>query len=128
MYLWLKRDAEKQLRVLEQQGLVGDLRVDTCSNSGKKYIDTNAKVSDPAAEIAEALDDLTEKVTAWDRIVHNFRAEGVYRHGGATLTAKTCTHFNNNPPEISQEVLISGPNVRTVKTIYSLFRQGKLAP
>ena len=55
MYLWLKQGAEEQLQVLKEQGLVGDLRVETDRTSGKKYINTYTEVSDPTSEIAEAL-------------------------------------------------------------------------
>ncbi len=55
MYLWLKQGAEEQLQALKEQGLVGDLRVQTDRTSGKKYISTYTEISDPTSEIAEAL-------------------------------------------------------------------------
>ena len=129
MYLWLKQGAEEQLQAFKEQGLVGDLRVETDHISGKKYILTYTEVSDPTSEIAEALGDLTERVTAKDRIVSGLRAEGVYRHNGATLTVKTGMHsYEGYSREVWQRVNISGPSVETVKAIYSLFRQGKLTP
>ena len=127
MYLWLKQGAEEQLQFFKEQGLVGDLRVETDRTSGKKYINTYTEVSDPTSEIAEALGDLTEKVTAKDHIVCGLRADGVYRHNGATLTVKTGMYYQDSR-EVWQLVSVSGPSVEAVNTIYSLFRQGKLAP
>ena len=127
MYLWLKQGAEEQLQVLKEQGLVGDLRVETDRTPGKKYINTYTEVSDPTSEIAEALGDLTEKVTAKDHIVCGLRADGVYRHNGATLTVKTGMYYQDSR-EVWQLVSVSGPSVEAVNTIYSLFRQGKLTP
>ena len=128
MYLWLKQDVEEQLRVLKEQGLVGDLRVETDRTSGKKYISMYTEVGDPTSEIAEVLGDLAERVTAKDRIFRGLRAQGVYRHNGATLTVKTGMQSRDYSQEVWQWVNISGPSVETVEVIYSLFRQGKLTP
>ena len=128
MYLWLKQGAEEQLQFFKEQGLVGDLRVITDDSSGKKYINTYTEVGNPINEIVECLGDLTEKVTSQNRIYRGFRAEGVYRHNGATLMAKTSGNFHDHLQESWQWVNISGPSIEAVETIYSLFRQGKLAP
>lgn len=127
MYIWLKEGAEEKLQALKEKGLVGgNLLVQTDRISGEKHITTYATVSDPTINIPECLGELTEKVTAQESIFNGFRADGVYRHNGATLVATTeISHPSNH---FYQKVNISGPSVEMVKTIYSLFRQGKLAP
>ena len=130
MYLWLKPGAEKQLPNLKEQGVVGDLRVEIDSTSGNKYISTHFQVDDPTYEVAKALGNLIEKVTAKICIFRGLRAEGVYRHQDATLVANTSTR--RTPDSLQEEAWqwlnVSGPSMEAVKSIHSLFRQGKLTP
>lgn len=128
MYLWLKQGAEKQLQVLKEQELVGDLRMEIDRTSGKKYIKTYIELGDPTSEIAEVLSELVERVTVKERIFRGFRVEGVYRHNGATLTVRTETRSLEYLQEVWQWVNISSPSVEAAKAIYSLLRQGKLTP
>lgn len=129
VYLWVKDDAERQLQILKHQKLVGDLLVQIDRSSGKKYISTYTELSDPTSEIAKALGDLTEKVTARERIHRGLRPEGVYRYNGATLIAKTTVDgLSDSSQDTYQWLKISGPTIEAVENIYSLFRQGKLVP
>jgi hypothetical protein len=58
-----------------------------------------------------------------------FRRDGIYHHEGATLKAQSIfvsSSWNEKFP--AQSVDITGPNVRSVRLIYSLLRRGHLKP
>ncbi len=66
-----------------------------------------------------------ERVTGEESIFAGFRSNGLYRAGGATRSVTTCVM------EIEgtyQHISVSGPTIESVREIYSLVRQGKLAP
>jgi hypothetical protein len=133
MYIWLKNGAEEQLATLKEQGLLGDIRVETHRNSGKKYVTVYEDVFDPASNV-NFPEELIEKVTLKDRIHRGFRVEGIYRHEGATLMVKTGSRVHSEmmadhiEREEWQEISVAAPNVEKLKSIYTLVRQSKLAP
>lgn len=128
MFFWLKQGAEQKLEDLREKGLVGDLKVETDDISGKKYVRVYEELDDPTSELPKCLSELTERVTAKERILRGLRTEGVYRHNGAILIATTGRYTDKYVREVWQWVNISGPSVEAVRAIYSLFRQGKLKP
>ena len=133
MYIWLKNGVEEQLAALKEQGLLGDVRVETHRNSGKKYVTVYEDVFDPASDVSFP-EELVEKVTLKDRIHRGFRIEGIYRHEGATLMVKTESRVHSEmmadriEREEWQEISVVAPNVEKLKAIYTLVRQSKLAP
>lgn len=133
MYIWLKKGAEKRLEELQQKGFLGkELKPETHRGTGRKYLRVYEELDPLPDAIPE--EELVECVTTKERIHRNFRPEGVYRHEGAELTVKTEvrihseTSATNIEREEYQEFLISGPSVKAVRTIFTLVRQGKLAP
>lgn len=134
MYIWLKVGAEEQLATLKEQGLLGDVRVETNRNTGKKYISVYGDVFDPTEDVPSVPINLIEKVTLRDCIYRGLRTEGIYRHEGAEMVVKTRVRVHSEmmadtiEREESQEVSISAPSVDVLKMIYTLVRQGKLAP
>ena len=136
MYIWLKDGVrrEERLAALKEQGLLGDVRVETHRNSGKKYIATYEDAFDPTADVPNIPDELIEKVTLKDRIYRGLRTEGVYRHEGAVLLVKSRVEVHSEmmadkiEREEWQDISVSAPNAAVLKAIYTLVRQGKLAP
>lgn len=133
MYIWLKNGAEEQLATLKEHGLLGDIKVETHRNSGKKYIMIYEDAIDPTADI-NIPDKFIRKVTLKDKIYRGFCIEGIYRHKGATLMVRTESRVHsemmatNIEREEWQEISITAPNVKKLKIIYTLVRQKKLAP
>ena len=132
MFIWLKDGAGEKLADLKKQGLLGDVKVETNRDTGKKYVPIYGDVFDPAAAVPIIPTDLIERVTLQDRIHRGLRTEGVYRHDGAELVLKTDISFNSGPFDEEdreyQNVNVSAPSVKLLKEIYTLVRQGKLAP
>ena len=133
MYIWLKEKGEKELKALQQKGVLGkNFRVDTNDDTGKKYLSIYEEELDPLLGIIP--EEIVERVTMKEKIYRNFRPEGIYHHEGAELVVKTevMIHSNIYVKKIErdeyQDLSISGPSVKVVKTIYSLVRQKKLDP
>ncbi|MDP2860186.1 MAG: hypothetical protein Q8N98_00565 [bacterium] len=116
------------------QGLLGDVKADTSRNAGRKYISIYGDVFDPTTDVPNIPDELIEKVTYKDRIYRGFRTEGVYRHEGAEMVVKTEVKVHSEmmadtiEREEYQEINVSAPSIEALKAIYTLVRQGKLAP
>ncbi len=133
MYIWLKKGVEEQLATLKEQGLLGDVRVETHRDSGKKYVTVYEDVLDPVSDV-NFPEELIERVTLKDEIHRGFRVEGIYRHEGATLMVKTRSkvHSEMMADHIEREewqiISVAAPNMEKLKTIYTLVRQSKLAP
>ena len=136
-YVWLKAEAEAKLAALKEQGLWGDVRLDISRKTGQKYISLYESLSDPTAEIPNIPQELIERVTIKESIHTGFRTNGVYRceeAKGAELVAKTevRVHSEMNANSIEREtyqnISVSGPSFEAVKSIYSMFRQGRLLP
>ncbi len=135
MYIcWLKDGVEERLAALKEQGLLGDVIVNTCRNSRRKYVNVYEDVFDPAAEIPNIPEELIERVTLKDNIYRGFCVEGVYRHEGATLLVRNKSEAYRDGMgdyavrEELQRISVSAPNVEKLKVIYTLVRQRKLAP
>lgn len=134
MYIWLKDDAEAELDKLKEQGLLENTHVQTKRGTGKKYITIHDDPMDPTSDDVSFLAPLTEKVTFKSTIHRGFRTDGIYRHEGATLLVRTQIRVHselmchNIEREVSQEISILAPSVEKLKAIYTLVRQGKLAP
>jgi hypothetical protein len=132
MHIWLKTGAEEQLASLKEQGLLGDVRVETHRNSGKKYIVIEDAI-DPASNV-NVPEGLIERVTLKEIIYRGLRAEGIYRHRDATLRVKTGRSVDPGTVEDRiqreewQEISVAAPNVEQLKTIYTLVRQKRLPP
>jgi len=124
MYIWLKDGAEERLRVC----------VETDRSTGKKYIPCHGDPFVFPEYLHNIPADLIERVTFKERIYRGLRTDGIYRHEGAELVATTevRVHPEMETGRIQREewqgIMASAPTIATLKTIYTLFRQGKLQP
>ncbi len=136
LYFWLKaadEDVDLKIVSLQEQGLLGNVRVEADWQTGKKYISFHGDFPNPVSEIPNFPVELIEKVTFKDRIYCGFRTEGIYRHDGATLMMRTEVAIHSEighaaEREFWQDISVSAPNVVALAAIYSLVRQGMLAP
>lgn len=141
MYIWLNEKAKKQLKKREKEWalgkkefeFLGEIRVETHENSGKKYIDARCdNPIDPTFVFPNIPRELIEKITLKGRIDVSFRAEGIYRHDDAVLLLETHSWVERSDDDLVsttwQDVSVSAPSIEKLKTIYSLVRQGKLQP
>ncbi len=133
MILWLKSD--KTFPLMNLKSIGGEASVS--SNIRTPFGETNqlqkpfvlvGHVSDPESGVPEELDELIERVEEQERIFKEHYTEGVYRHEGATLVASMCPRRLHNPKDPDMIVKVSGPSVEAVRTLYFLFRQGKVSP
>lgn len=135
MFIWLKKGAEENLVALKEQEILWDVKVETDRGTGKRYIHVYEDVFDPATEIPDIPTDLIERVTLKDVIYRGLRTEGVYHCGvGTVMVVKTEVKIHSEmmadtiEREEFQRISISAPSVEALKSIYTLVRQGKLAP
>ena len=130
MYIWLRLGAEKKLMAARKLGVAENIKVEIDRPTGKKYVEVHGDVFFPTTEIPYISSDLIERVTFKDVIWRGLKTEGIYRHRGAELVVKTGPRHNPTPSEPGeiQEIAVSAPNLESLREIYTLVRQGKLAP
>lgn len=126
MRFWLKDGAENDSRLPKK------VQVQTCDDSGEKYVDFGCScIVDPTEKWPAIPEELIKSVTAKQNVKHHLRTEGLYRDGGAVLVIAETTHlFDDNGVEYfsEQQFMISAPNLAALQAIYSKVRQGKLKP
>lgn len=67
-------------------------------------------------------------VTYRDKIYADFRKQGVYKLDGARLEVRTSYEREFTPPKRVQHVSVRGPDIRSVRKIVQLVRQGRIEP
>lgn len=136
--IWLK-PGQGILDVIESDKNAGKLpkyiRVETHKGTDEKYIISYVVPCDPTNKFPTIPAQYYDRVTFWQEIHTNFRAEGVYRHKGAEMLLTNKTKYpairstvGKNEPEILQEIKILARTLEDMVEIYSLVRQGKLLP
>jgi hypothetical protein len=111
---------------------LNDVEVVADEPSGQKYISVNADPLDPAASMPIVARKHIQRVSYSDKYFEGFRADGLYRHKGATARVETVessegygeARFDRRYQIIS----ISAGSIKTLREIYTQVRQGKLKP
>ena len=141
MYIWLTEKAKKQFKKRDvdwacgkkEFEFLGDVRVETHENSGKKYIDVRCdNPMDLTFIFPDIPQELIEKITLKGRIEVNFRTAGIYHQDDALLLLESRSFIERSSEDLIlvtwQDVSASAPTIEKLKNIYSLVRQGKLQP
>jgi hypothetical protein len=135
MFMWLKPGAEKRVKELMANHVLGDFKIYTQDNTGKKYITVYGNILSPTTEIPNIPDELIDTVTLKEEFENDrgFCAEGLYQLGEEAELLVTDSHqtiSSGYGDEIlnRQDIEARAKTVTAMKEIYSLVRQHKLSP
>jgi hypothetical protein len=125
----LKDGAEKQLNEFCEKGVLSDeLRFNQhYLPDGSNYVERKFYIMDPGIEFPSEFLGLVKKVVDQDYFLTKRLGYicGVYRNEGSTLVV---THVRAEKTGTYVWYHISGPTLESVKSLYTLFLQGKIQP
>ncbi|XOU93865.1 MAG: hypothetical protein ACNFW9_03390 [Candidatus Kerfeldbacteria bacterium] len=135
MYIYIKPEAVEELKkYLEGLDQV-KIAIEYGTESGRNLISTHQNPFGITFSMVDIPEEFIEEITIQDHQIDNencTRIEGIYRHEGAVLQCHLQIILTNNGMnECARDIMvisITAPNLKSLQTIYTQFRLGKIEP